>query len=195
MSNTDPILKATESAIEALVEHTSTLDDDEHLARIAVAGRRNGSFQYDFEQIDTEDIQSEDQLVQLGKVSLYVDKDSVEKLTGSTIDYIVDPNGRGGFHVNNPNPLWEDEKSQQIQDVIDADINPAIASHGGAVELVKHAEPELFIKLVGGCQGCAMSTQTLKNGIEVLLKESFPEFENIIDTTDHASGQNPYFAG
>ena len=65
MSNTDPILKATESAIEALVEHTSTLDDDEHLARIAVAGRRNGSFQYDFEQIDTEDIQSEDQLVQL----------------------------------------------------------------------------------------------------------------------------------
>jgi Fe/S biogenesis protein NfuA len=195
MSKTNAILTATDSAVEALMEHTSTLDDDEHLARIAVSGRRNGSFQYDFEQIDSEDIQSEDSLVQLGKVSLYIEHRSVEQLKGAAIDYVVDASGHGGFHVENPNPLWTDDKSQKIQDVIDADINPAIASHGGAVELVKHAEPELFIKLVGGCQGCAMSTQTLKNGIEVLLKEAFPEFENIVDTTDHANGENPYFAG
>ncbi len=83
---------------------------------------------------------------------------------------------------------------RQIKKVIEDQINPAIASHGGSVELVDYMDRNIFIRMMGGCQGCSASSATLRNGIERILRESFGDDVNeIIDVTDHSSGENPYY--
>jgi Fe/S biogenesis protein NfuA len=46
----------------------------------------------------------------------------------------------------------------------------------------------------GGCQGCAVSAMTLRDGIARSIQESIPEVTEVIDTTDHESGENPYYS-
>lgn len=85
---------------------------------------------------------------------------------------------------------------RKIQSVIRNEINPQIASHGGEILLVDFVDKNLYIEMLGGCQGCAASTATLKNGVERILREQFgDEINEIIDMTDHAMGANPYYAG
>lgn len=83
---------------------------------------------------------------------------------------------------------------RKIQCVIEEMVNPAVDSHGGRVDLVDFVNNDVHLRLSGGCQGCSSSQATLKNGIERLLREEFPEIRNIIDVTDHASGENPYYS-
>ncbi|MDG2050512.1 MAG: NifU family protein [Myxococcota bacterium] len=85
------------------------------------------------------------------------------------------------------------ELRERVQAVIDRDINPAVADHGGVITLLDVQETRVFVHMGGGCQGCAMSTQTLKHGVESMLRAQVPEVTEILDTTDHASGANPYF--
>ena len=82
---------------------------------------------------------------------------------------------------------------ERVQAVIDRDINPAVADHGGVITLLDVQDTRVFVHMGGGCQGCAMSTQTLKHGVESMLRAQVPEVTEIFDTTDHASGANPYF--
>ncbi len=77
--------------------------------------------------------------------------------------------------------------------VLDQQINPSIASHGGRAELVAVEESVAYLRLSGGCQGCGMASVTLSQGIEVAIKEHVPEITGVMDVTDHASGANPYF--
>ena len=86
-----------------------------------------------------------------------------------------------------------DELSKRIQELFDKQINPAIASHGGFVELIDVKGNEVFIRMGGGCQGCGMANLTLRNGIEKAIRESVPDVGAIMDTTDHAAGRNPYY--
>lgn len=83
---------------------------------------------------------------------------------------------------------------RKIQKVIDEMINPAVAGHGGSVHLVDFVNNNVYLRLGGGCQGCSSSSVTLKNGIERLLREEFPDIQEIVDVTDHAAGENPYYA-
>jgi Fe-S cluster biogenesis protein NfuA len=83
---------------------------------------------------------------------------------------------------------------ERVQEVIDTTINPAVASHGGVVTLLDVKGNNLFLEFGGGCQGCGMVSVTLKYGVERLLRERVPEIGEILDTTDHASGTNPYYA-
>ena len=83
---------------------------------------------------------------------------------------------------------------RRIQKTIEDMINPAVASHGGRVDLVDFVNQDVYIRLSGGCQGCASSSATLRNGIERLLREEYPDIRNIVDVTDHASGENPYYS-
>ncbi|MEM1348912.1 MAG: NifU family protein [Myxococcota bacterium] len=83
---------------------------------------------------------------------------------------------------------------RQIKKVIEHQINPAIANHGGSVELVDYVDKNIFLRMLGGCQGCAASTATLRQGIERILRESFgDDVHEIIDVTDHDAGENPYY--
>lgn len=83
---------------------------------------------------------------------------------------------------------------RKIQTLIDEMINPAVASHGGAVELVDYVNDKVFVRMTGGCQGCASSTATLKSGIERLVKEEFPNVVEVVDVTNHEAGTNPYYS-
>jgi Fe-S cluster biogenesis protein NfuA len=87
-----------------------------------------------------------------------------------------------------------EEIKKRIQSVLDGEINPAVAAHGGWVELIDVKKNEVFIKMGGGCQGCGMADVTLKQGVEKSIRQAVPEIGAIMDTTDHATGRNPYYA-
>jgi Fe/S biogenesis protein NfuA len=81
----------------------------------------------------------------------------------------------------------------KVQDLVDTSINPAIAAHGGWVELLDVKDSVVYLQMGGGCQGCGAADITLKAGIERLIKEELPEITEVLDTTDHAAGDNPYY--
>ena len=85
------------------------------------------------------------------------------------------------------------ELKTRVQELIDTMINPAVAGHGGFVELLDVQDNRVYLQMGGGCQGCGMSDVTLKAGIERLIKDELPEVEEVVDTTDHSSGSNPYY--
>ncbi|HEX7126225.1 MAG TPA: NifU family protein [Thermodesulfobacteriota bacterium] len=83
---------------------------------------------------------------------------------------------------------------EKVQTIIDRDINPAVASHGGFVELIDVEDAIVYVRLGGGCQGCGMANVTLKQGIEATIRQQVPEVVAILDTTEHALGTNPYYS-
>lgn len=81
----------------------------------------------------------------------------------------------------------------KIEKILDEQIRPALASHGGGIEVIDFDNNKLFVKLSGGCQGCSSSNATLKDGIEKLLIQKFPEMvKELVDLTDHAAGDTPF---
>lgn len=87
-----------------------------------------------------------------------------------------------------------DELRAKIEDVLENEVNPAVAGHGGVVTLIDVRQNNVFIKMGGGCQGCGMAAVTLKHGVESAIRQAVPEVGAIYDTTDHAAGRNPYYA-
>lgn len=84
--------------------------------------------------------------------------------------------------------------TEKFETFFDDMIRPSLAAHGGFVEIVEYSEKKLSLKLSGGCQGCSSSSATLKDGIERLLIQNFPDdVTEVIDLTDHATGENPFF--
>ncbi len=159
--------------------------------RISINGRSASAFEYGLGlevELDPGDV-----VVDCGDFKVLIDPESAENLKGAIIDYVEDLNSNG-FKIDNPNtPTWDNPKAQAIQQLIDERINPAVASHGGQIDLLDVTDDSIYIHMGGGCQGCGMANVTLKHGIEGMIQEHFPEIKNIIDTTDHASGTNPYY--
>lgn len=81
----------------------------------------------------------------------------------------------------------------RIRELIEENINPMLAMHGGSMELVGTSEYDVYIEFSGGCQGCAGARITLHNYIASAIKNEIPYVENVIDVTDHQSGTNPYY--
>ncbi len=168
-----------------------TGEDRQGLAlRVAVAGRGPGGFQYKL-GFDREK-GPEDTVVNAGGFEVFIDPESAPNLQGATLDF-VEGLYQSGFRIENPNPLWTDPKAVAVQQVLDTQINPGVAAHGGYVALLDVKDDIAYIALGGGCQGCGMADVTLKQGIEVMIREAVPEIRQIVDTTDHASGTNPYY--
>ena len=127
---------------------------------------------------------------------------SIDRLQGARLDWSDE--GDGGLVIVNPNtpprrgpaPLGDlsGDLAQRVLAVLEEQVNPSIASHGGRADLVRMDDEIAVLSLSGGCQGCGMAAATLYEGIEVLLKEAIPELKGVVDVTDHASGENPYYA-
>jgi Fe/S biogenesis protein NfuA len=129
-----------------------------------------------------------------------VTETDVPRLEGATVDF-VDRLSESGFEVRTmgssaaaarPAPP-AGEIADRVRAVLDTQVNPAIAAHGGMISLVDVQETEVYVEMSGGCQGCAMSRMTLRQGVEKMLREAVPELTAIHDVTDHASGQSPFF--
>lgn len=131
--------------------------------------------------------------------SLTVTKFSPEPWTviGRTIGGLIREHIRSGLpavdsglHATLPSA---DELRQRVETIIRTEVAPSVASHGGNVSVVDVRENVVLLKLGGGCQGCSSATATLKFGVEAAIRRAVPEIGDIIDTTDHAAGANPYY--
>jgi len=117
--------------------------------------------------------------------------------TGPLVGAAIRAHIQSGEPVISPDALKnapaEDVLRQKVQKFLDEQVNPAVASHGGYITLMDVQGKNLFIQMGGGCQGCGMASVTLREGVETSLRQSFPEIGEILDITDHASGDNPYY--
>ena len=189
-----PQVTFTEAAAEKLSEVIGSHPNPVAGLRLQILGRAEGEFQHvlslveDGAQID-EDlvVESED------GIRLYVERRSARYLDGVEINYANKGPDRSGLEFTNPNPLWLNEVEARVQQLFDEQINPAIAAHGGVVNLLGVEGAIAYVEFGGGCQGCGMANVTLKQGIEVAVREQIPEIEQVLDSTDHASGENPYY--
>ncbi len=160
--------------------------------RVSTRGRGPGGFRYDMRFVPLAERSPEDTAFDAGGFQVVLDPQSAPHLEGVNIDF-VETEFEAGFKIENPNPLWSDPVASAVQRLIDDQINPAIASHGGYVTLLDVQGDRAFVQFGGGCQGCGMVDATLKQGIEVMIKDAVPQIREIVDTTDHAGGTNPYY--
>ncbi|MEO8803003.1 MAG: NfuA family Fe-S biogenesis protein [Rudaea sp.] len=144
------------------------------------------------------DLSGDEWALQCDGFMLYVDAASMAYLEGAEVDFQVDATG-GQLTVRAPKlkgtpPPAGADLAEKVRFLIDSEINPQIASHGGRVSLVQ-IEPGnvVVLKFGGGCHGCGMADVTLKQGIERTLRTQLPEITQVRDATDHGTGENPYF--
>jgi len=103
------------------------------------------------------------------------------------------PAGRPPSPPPTPAAGLDTDVARRVTAVLDREVNPSIASHGGHAELAGIEGATAYLRLGGGCQGCGMATVTLSQGIEVAITQTVNEINRVVDVTDHASGTNPYF--
>lgn len=161
--------------------------------------------QYSISLVEREDRKKTEIAINVDDIRVFLNLDTSNLLSGATVDW-VDDNGQSGFRVTDPNARPAAQTSpagdtaapsgplaERIQQVLEQEINPRIAAHGGAVEMVDVDEGTLYLRMSGGCQGCAASAATLRQGVERMVREAVPEIQEIVDLTDHTAGTNPYF--
>ncbi|MFQ5669982.1 MAG: iron-sulfur cluster assembly accessory protein [Acidobacteriota bacterium] len=199
------MIRFTEQAREKIQGFLEGAGRKEDLAlRVAITGQGPHGFTYEFFLDERSNVRPNDVVVRTQGLVALVDAASMKNLEGGTIDWKETVQG-SGFDVDNPNqppdpppPVprrqnLDTPQARRIQELIDTRINPGVASHGGFVELIDVDKERVYLKLGGGCQGCGMVNVTLKQGIEVMIKEALPQVKEVIDTTDHAGGTNPYY--
>ncbi len=184
----------SESATAKILEVMAAQGDRIAGVRITVAGRGPEGFAHGFALVLHEALPEGDPSVEAGGIRTFLEGRNVAYLNGVGVDYEANESGIGGrFTFENPNPMWRDDLSMRIQHLFDNAINPQIAAHGGMVNLIEVVGDIAYVELGGGCQGCNLANVTLKQGIEAAVLEYVPEISEVRDTTDHASGDNPYY--
>ena len=174
-------------------------EESEPLAvRIEVLDSSPLAPQYDLALIEESEKEAGDQVYQQGGFDVVVPRSSVDLLQGATVDWVESIQG-SGFKVENPNivpigeGLAEGPLADRVMQVIEMQVNPAIASHGGSVTLVEVRDDVVYLEMMGGCQGCGMAAVTLAQGIRRIIMENVPDVRDIVDVTNHDAGANPYY--
>lgn len=200
-----PVLTITPPARATVLEVLANEADASSLALwLEVSGEANGAYTYDMYFQALADATVGDVVQPDDEMPVVIPSDSVDRLQGATLDFVTDDSGEGGLVVSNPNtpapkPTFtanvdlSDPMAQRVITVLEEQVNPSIASHGGRADLVAIENSSVYLRLSGGCQGCGMAKATLSQGIEVILREEIPEIVDIVDVTDHADGANPYY--
>ena len=203
-STADQVLTVTPVALEKITELRNNETDAESLGlRIEITGTRGVDYTYDLAFQVISEADESDLRIKTGGLTVVIPADDAEKLQGSELD-IPSHDGQSGLVLRNPNrPISEPtdgpieltgEIPEQIQQLLEARINPAIAAHGGWAELVAVEDDTVVVRLGGGCQGCGMAKATVTAGIEQTIMEHIPSITRVVDVTDHQSGENPYYA-
>jgi Fe/S biogenesis protein NfuA len=143
--------------------------------------------------------QDSDEPIDCQHFVLFVEAGSCESLAEAMIDFESDTMG-GELTIRAPGlrgdrPADDAPLKERVGWVLEARINPMVASHGGHVSLVEvTSDNDVVLQFGGGCHGCGMVDVTLKQGVETTMKQEVPEIRRVIDATDHAKGDNPYYA-
>jgi len=186
------MLTITEPAQRKILSVIQTQGQPGDGLRLAIVGRTSSGFTYDMHLVGAGEAAAEDIIVNTGDFPVIIDRESAPHLQDVIIDYVENLQ-HSGFRIGNPNPVWSDPKAMAIQELLDTQINPGVATHGGQIELVAVRDNVVYIRFSGGCQGCGMVGVTLHQGVEEAIRQAFPEIREIIDTTDHAAGTQPYY--
>jgi Fe/S biogenesis protein NfuA len=188
---TTPRLRATDVALTRIDQVRANRGQPQAGVRIDITGRRDGAFVYDMQLVAPGEQRDGDVVVQgPNGVQFHVPAAAAAYLDNATVDADAPS---GALRIDNPNPLWFDPVAQGIQEFIDDEVNPMVASHGGVIGLLDVAGGVAYIEMGGGCQGCGMADVTLKQGVRQAIIERFPEITDVRDSTDHALGTDPYY--
>ena len=204
-----PVLTITDEARATVLEVLANESESETLALwLEVSGDTGGAYTYDMYFQSLADASAGDVVQSDDELPVVVPSAAVDRLQGATLDFVTDASGEGGLVVVNPNTPTaptlsglgsipevdlSDPFAQRVVSVLEQQVNPSIASHGGRADLVAVEDSSVYLRLSGGCQGCGMAKATLSQGIEVILREAIPEIANVVDVTDHADGTNPFY--
>jgi Fe/S biogenesis protein NfuA len=179
---------------------------------LEVSGSAGGAYTYDMWFQLRGDVAEDDVVVEHDDLAIVIIGSSAEKLRGATLD--VSTAGDGGLVIINPNtppraaagtgspavgaadgppPDLSGPVATRVVRVLEEQINPAIAMHGGMAELVAVEGEIAYLRLSGGCQGCGLAQVTLSQGIAVAITDAVPEITDVVDVTDHSHGANPFY--
>lgn len=198
------VLVVTDAARATVLDIRSNEDDADALGlRVEVTGASGVDYTYDLSLEPVAEAADDDHLHTHQGLTVIIPAASVPALTGATLD-LPSVAGQGGLVIRNPNrpnPLGDlgqleltGDAAEKVQVLLAERINPALAAHGGFAELVGVEDDKAFVTMGGGCQGCAMSAATLREGITKAILEAIPEITEVVDTTDHEQGENPYYS-
>lgn len=199
---TEPLVSVTDRALEKILELRANEDGAETLGlRIAVTGVRGPEYTYDlsFEVLDESD--DTDLVSDQGGLPVVVPADSADALRGATLDLPRNAD-QGGLVLRNPNrpdPMagvtveLTGDIPEKVTTLLEQVINPSLDAHGGYAEFKGADGTRVFVSMGGGCQGCAVSAMTLRQGIERTIKDRIPEVTDVVDITDHEAGENPFY--
>ncbi len=206
-----PALSITPDARTTVIEALSKEKGRGRLALwLEVTGADGGAYVYDMYFRLLHDASPGDVIQHDDDLPVVIPRTSMDRLNGARLDVLTSPDGQGGLVVVNPNiPPTVDEQgssppeepwvdltsplARQVAAVLESEVNPSIAEHGGRADLVTMDGSVVHLRLSGGCQGCGMAQETLTQGIEAILREAVPEISDIVDVTDHADGSNPFY--
>jgi Fe/S biogenesis protein NfuA len=212
LQTTTPLVTLTPEAYKVVTEAIGQEPDPASLALwLEVRGVQGGSFAYDLYFQALSDADEGDGRIAQEELEIVIPQQSVDRLRGARLEWSEE--GGGGLVLVNPNSPAPEEVAPNVPPeilakgitgplalrvaaVLEQSVNPAIASHGGRADLVALNDEDgtAYLRLSGGCQGCAMSQMTLRQGIETTLLEEVPELTKILDVTDHGSGENPFYS-
>jgi Fe/S biogenesis protein NfuA len=198
-----PLLTMTDAARQKILDARAGEPDPDSLALwFDVTGLEGDSFTYEVYFRPIDEAGADDAVQADLDIPVVVPGESADKVRGSTLDLVG-----GGIVLRNPNSPstapsvaaagppadLSGPVAQRVLQVLNEQINPAIAAHGGRADLVAVEAPVAYLHLSGGCQGCGMAAATLRQGIEAMIFDAVPEITEVVDVTDHASGTNPYY--
>ena len=198
------VLIVADAARATVLDIRANEDDPEALGlRVEVTGASGVDYTYDLSLEPIAEKAEDDHVYEKDGFTVIIPALSVSALSGATLDLPANA-GQGGLVIRNPNrpnPLGElgqleltGDAANKVRTLLAERINPALASHGGYAELVGVEGDRAFVTMGGGCQGCAMSAATLREGISKAILEAVPEVTEVVDTTDHDQGENPYYS-
>mgnify|MGYP000955705269 CR=1 FL=1 len=192
-------MKVTDKALQKILKILDDQDVSVKGLRITAESISPLKVDYRIQLVDDDSVHDDDEINSFSyedkRLDVYVDADSQHLVKDVEVDFI-DTFAGEGFKINAPSHIpdhMDKDVVTAIESLLKEKINPSIASHGGRVSLVDVKDNIMFVQMEGGCQGCAASAVTLRQGIEATVKNTIPQIEEIIDITDHASGKNPYY--
>lgn len=195
------VLTVTDAARDEILGMRKLETDPESLAlRVEILGHTGTEFTYDLTFEPIANLHEGDELDTSGDLAVLVPADSVDDLAGATLDH-VSPTGLIIRNPNRPRPkvVTHEELElvgtveEKITMLLDGEINPSLAMHGGFAQLDRVEDDTAFVIMGGGCQGCGLAQLTLTEGIKAQIENRIPEIREVIDVTDHASGSNPFY--
>lgn len=198
------VLTVTEPAREKILELRAQEDAPDALGlRVEVTGVQGVEYTYDltFDPVADADVAAGDVVEHQGDLPVIVPAGSRDPLQGATLD-LPTTGGQAGLvlrNPNRPNPLsgahieLTGTVEEKVRQLLDQQINPALAMHGGWAGLDKVDGDMAYVTMGGGCQGCAVSAMTLREGISRSITEAVDEVREVVDVTDHSLGENPYY--